>query len=54
MNDAFAELKDGGTPRPDWQRYCKTLKSQTQGFAQVRQGGGGWGAEVEEGVQGKE
>ena len=28
-------------------------KSETQGFVQVQQGGGGWGAEVEESVQGK-
>ena len=23
VNNAFAELKDGGTPRPDWQRYWR-------------------------------
>ena len=30
------------------------LKSQTQRFAQMLQGGGGWRAEVEKSVQGKE
>ena len=42
VNDAFAELKDGGTPRPDWQRCWRERNTAKKRDTGLCTGAAGW------------